>query len=148
MQPPAALDLIIRAAPPTNAREIEICDVSWTELMPKTSLKHQVPLSIQRQKQSSSGIARRKFCLATVSYLLTHNIGISLSMFILSVFLSGQAGNYLGPRKRKQLRRSSIIQTVFEFIAAGIQSAGPSPVEDADGHALAVISLLAFSFGA
>jgi hypothetical protein len=42
---------------------------------------------------------------------------------------------------------SSIIRTVFEFIAAGIQSAGPSPVEDADGHALAVISLLAFSSG-
>ncbi len=40
---------------------------------------------------------------------------------------------------------SSIIRTVCEFIAAGIQSAGLIPIEDADGHALAVISLLAFN---
>ena len=43
---------------------------------------------------------------------------------------------------------SSIIQTALVFVAAGIQYAGPSPVEDTGPHALAVISLLAFSSGA
>jgi uncharacterized membrane protein YoaK (UPF0700 family) len=69
-------------------------------------------------------------------------------MFVLGGFLPGQVGNYFGPRKRWWLMVSSVIQTALVFIAAGIQYAGPSPVEDNGPHALAVISLLAFSSGA
>ncbi|KAN0105910.1 Protein of unknown function (DUF1275) domain containing protein [Hyaloscypha variabilis] len=76
------------------------------------------------------------------------NIGISLSMFVLGGFLPGQLGNYFGPRKRWWLMASSIIQTTLVFITVGIQYAGPSLVEDTGAHALAVISLLAFSSGA
>jgi len=43
---------------------------------------------------------------------------------------------------------TSVVQTALVFVAAGIQYAGPNPVEDTGPHALAVISLLAFSSGA
>jgi uncharacterized membrane protein YoaK (UPF0700 family) len=69
-------------------------------------------------------------------------------MFVLGGFLPGQVGNYFGPRKRRWLIATSIIQTTLVFIAAGIQHAGPSPVPDKGPEALAVISLLAFSSGA
>jgi uncharacterized membrane protein YoaK (UPF0700 family) len=69
-------------------------------------------------------------------------------MFVLGGFLPGQVGNYFGPRKRWWLIASSTMQTALVFVAAGIQYAGPSPVEDTGPHALAVISLLAFSSGA
>lgn len=68
-------------------------------------------------------------------------------MFVLGGFLPGQLGNYIGARKRWWLIATSIFQTVLVFAAAGIQYAGPSPVEDSGPAALAVISLLAFSSG-
>ncbi|KAL3417439.1 duf1275 domain protein [Phlyctema vagabunda] len=69
-------------------------------------------------------------------------------MFVLGGFISGQLGNYVGPRKRWWLILTSVFQTALVFAAAGIQYSGPTPVEDTGPMALAVLSLLALSSGA
>lgn len=73
------------------------------------------------------------------------NIGMSLAMFLLGAFLTGQIGNLVGATRRSWLLSTHIFQTLMVFGAAIIQY-----TKD-DGsvgmYALGAIALLAFSSG-
>lgn len=81
-------------------------------------------------------------------------IAISLSMFILGAWVTGQLGNRVGSRRRWWLMANNFFQTMFFFAASMIQAqyigwdSGPRVGSlEIDAVSIVVVALLAFSAG-
>jgi uncharacterized membrane protein YoaK (UPF0700 family) len=73
------------------------------------------------------------------------NIGFSLGLFVVGGLVFGQAGDFLGRRRKIWLITTNVLQTAVMFAAAALRHWLPDTREG--GPAWAVISLLALSSG-
>ena len=74
------------------------------------------------------------------------NVGSSLATFLAGAIITGQLGNYIGPRQRLWQVSSHILQTIMVFGAAWLQFTHGS--QQSGAWAVGAISLLAFASGA
>lgn len=79
------------------------------------------------------------------SLFIPRNIGVSLGSFTVSVWVFGQLGGMVGPRKRAWVLASNFVQTVLVFVAAALQYVYGVRLQS--GVSLGIIALLSVAAG-